>query len=130
MHPTAVTCVAAAESLGLNVTTLYGERLAKYRVYEKEGNRKYLFDIGLYSKDTAYQKDYQAKVNLLVEYLYHIEDVSYSRLAKSINTGVACVHRFNLGYNQSKRLVNAMKKDHPMWLERFKEYYDWKYLEL
>ena len=118
----------AAEELGYSTTCGFSDQkshLIKYVVGDKRKHK--LFDIGKYKHDKIIEEELVEKSKLLIEYLYHIERVSYHAISKISNVGVTNIHSLRYGFTVAQKIVNAFAIYRPFHLKRFDEYYGWEH---
>jgi len=117
----------ATRLLGLeDATSLINGKKYKPYYYRREGNSGAMFDYAAYSKEQDRQTELQEKTKLLIEYLFHIENMSYSKMAKITGLNVQTLSALTFGYSLSVRFLFMIREYYPFHLRRFDEYYDFR----
>ena len=119
----------AAEVLDLSEASLYGAN-PKYRKYFRpaQPDTRYdsMFDVDGYRREQDLKEELLEKTKLLVEYLYHIEDMSYAYLARKIGVTVQSINSMGYGYNAALKICRFIKDYRKFHWKRFHEYYGWR----
>jgi len=122
-----VTIKQASELIGVSVVSLHGKKNTKYsRFRHNTPGKIIMFDIDGYRKQEDLRISLTEKCKLMVEYMVHIENFTYSWIAKSAKVNVQSVASTDYAYPLAIKIVRAIAKLRPFTLIRFDEYYRWK----
>ena len=114
----------AAEMLGKTVPTLMNTpRYMRFHIRSSEGSKDAKFDLESYLKEQDHRVETIEKLKLFVEYLRHIEGVSYAEMSRITGVSVHMLNRLEIGYDHSIAIITKMNRD---LIDRFDKYYGWK----
>lgn len=114
----------AVKTLGVSQGTLHGKKYDDFRLPSENG--KAYFDIGAYTAYADLQEELVEKVKLFIEYLYHIEGMSYQKMARLSGVNVNSLHSHIFSYQRALRIAVGIREFYPLHLKRFDEYYSWR----
>ena len=125
---TFVTLNEAAEILELNPMSLMGTHKNKYSPYKyKQDGNVTMFDIKSFLKNADMEESLTEKTKLLVEYLYHVEGISYTQIAKWVGVTISTIQLINFGYDKAYKICRWFCDNRPFHVKRFDEFYGWEH---
>ncbi len=117
----------ACEKLGVESCTMINS--AKYNQFYKRsdnGTKNASFDMDGYLKYDDIKNTLTEKVKLMVEYLHHIEGISYTKLSVLTGVHVQAIALHTFAYKKALRIALYVREFMPFQFKRFDEYYTWK----
>lgn len=116
----------ASESLGININIMHGtsapKSIKKYIV--NKGTANQLFDINGYKNEKDIELEVIEKTTLLIEYLYHIENIEYSHMRRIAKTKITYITTLDFTFKRAKIfLIRICEYDNEL-IVRFGDYYD------
>lgn len=124
-----ITIQQAADELGISVVSLHGTNGNQYQDFrhKTENSRVIMFDIDGYLELQNKKESLTEKAKLFVEYLFHIEGMSYVEMAKIANLKnhqqiSTCI----FGFKYARKFVRAFSIHRPFHIMRFDQYYNWQ----
>lgn len=114
----------ACEYLGITDGAIVTSKKYK-RFYRKSDAGKYnaSFDLKNFVKYQDMQEEFTEKTKLFTEYLFHIEEMSYTKIASLGKTHIQNVSGLTYGYETAKRIFKACNEFYPFHTKRFHLYY-------
>jgi len=125
-----ITIKEAAEVIGVSVVAMHGNgRKNKYEPFKVRipDRRVQLFDINAYKDREDLKVSLTEQTKLLVEYLYHIEGMAYTTIAKLSEVGVTMIHQLNFGFDNALKIARAIKDLRRFHFARYHTYYNYPY---
>jgi len=117
----------AAKLLGFDTSTLFQPYMSKYLVKSSRGKRDAKFNVTQYRKDKELESQMIAKTTLFIEYLRHIEEVTYQQVAKNISTSANNISDHRISMKLAVKLARYYRdNEEDKWI-RFHEFYNWHY---
>ena len=119
----------AISRLGLKSTSAIITSRKYNRFYHKsdKGRRNATFDLDEYLKHEALEEELLEKSKLFVEYLVHIEDRSYTWMAKFSGSSIQTMSQHNFSFDRARQLIKGIALSEPELIKRFDEYYGWRH---
>ena len=105
----------AKRKLGLNPGT-YMPNVQKYAKFIRPDNT---FDMGAYEEHEAMEDFFIKQTQLFVEYLKHIENISYSQIARATNSHSSVITEHKFGINLARKICKEFKP----YIKKFDAYY-------
>jgi len=125
-----ITIKEAAEVIGVSVVAMHGKgRQNKYEPFKVRTpeRRVQMFDINAYKEREDLKVSLTEQTKLLVEYLYHIEDMAYTTIAKLSGVSISMIHQLNFGFDNALKIAKAVKDLRRFHFARYHEYYNYPY---
>jgi len=123
-----ITLKEAAEVIGISVVAMHGNgkknKYESFKVRTPE-RRVQMFDINAYKEREDLKVSLTEQTKLLVEYLYHIEGMAYTMIAKLSKVGVTMIHQLNFGFDNALKIARAIKYLRRFHFKRYHEYYNY-----
>ena len=117
----------ASEILGVEDSAIVTSN--RYKPFYKKsdkGTRNASFDLQGYLKYEETKETLTEKVKLMVEYLHHIEEVSYMSLSRMTGIHIQAIALLTFGYKNALKLAIYVREFMPFHFKRFDEYYGWR----
>jgi len=116
----------ASETLGININIMHGvsapKSIKKYIV--NKGTNNQLFDINGYKKEKDDELEVIEKTTLLIEYLYHIEEIDYSKMRLIAKTKITYITTLDFTFNRAVKFLERFCEYDMELIIRFSDYYD------
>lgn len=126
-----ITIKQAAEHLGLKNASSLSVKDSIYRKYLYGiGTRNIRFDIVSYENDIGREEELIERTKQFIEYLVHIENEPYIRIAKNTGLRHQSLWTHSFGYKNAVKILNWYKNYRPYSIQRFDYYYGWKIVNL
>lgn len=117
----------AAEILGVDSSTLVTSNKHKpFHIKSKEGKNESYFDLNGFLRREALEEELKAKSSLFVEYMRHIENITYTQIAKVAKTSIQAIASHNYSLKKAIEMVSWYRDNKPEYIDRFDKYYGWK----
>ena len=117
----------ACERLGIsNSSICISAKYKRFYIKSPKDKRAAFFDIEGYLKFEQLKESLVAQVGLLVEYLYYIEEMAYTEIAKLSNISVQQLHRLSFGFETALKIAKAIREFRRFHWKRFHQYYNYK----
>lgn len=94
-------------------------RMYRYRIKKQ-------IDVDKILQDNEREENFIRTVELLIEYLKHIEDLSYSEMSNSTNICISSIRKLNMDKAKSIVFSVIMIHSKPLMVMRFHKYYNIK----
>ena len=121
-----ITPKEASIQLGVHHTTLLSSnKYNKFYIKPSEGRRDARFDLDAYLHWQEVENSLTAQVGLLVEYIHHVENVSYEAIAQLSKVHVVHLHAHNFGFKMALKIARAIREFRFFWMKRYLEYYSY-----
>jgi hypothetical protein len=120
-----VTVDTAIKKLELKGTgSIYNSQ--KYRKFLIKGQRhsENRFDLQGYIKREDNLSYIQSYLGLFIEYVYHIENVSYTNIAKEAGSHIQIIQAHQYSAFVAIDLFNTLLKNKEHWIDAWLDYYD------
>jgi len=113
-----------AELLGISVNSLH-QKDSRYRRFVHKGKGKmYFFDIDAYRKEVNRQNFLRERFYLLMEYLKHMHDLSYSKISRISGLPTSSMSALLVRADKVEEAIEAIRINNPEYIDDFNEFYD------
>ena len=117
----------ACEKLGISDTAIcISKKYAPFYKSASKGKHNAMFDIKGYRERQILISELVEKSKLLVEYLRHIENMTYKEITRLTKVAWQTIYSLDYGEGVAYRIVSAIAYLRPFHLKRFDEYYGFK----
>lgn len=116
----------AAEAMGVNINVLHGRSApAQIRKYiHNKGTNNQLFDINGYKREKDEELEIIEKTTLFIEYLFHIEEIDYSKMHKITKVKKNYITTLNFSFRTSLRFLKRICEHDDTLIQKFCDFYD------
>ena len=116
----------AAEILGLKPCTLVQKYMAKYHQKASTGRRNAKFNVDQYLKDKELEDELVSKTGLFVEYLRHIEDITYTEMSNKTGICLNSINQLRFGMDSAMKFCQYYREKETNLWDNFHTYYNWR----
>ena len=118
----------AVEMLKINDTAVHNvPKYKNFYIPATKGKYNARFDIDGFMAQQDKESELIARVEQFVEYLFHVEFITYSKIGKITNNSAQYIALSNYTYKRAVNIGVSLLNHDANLVERFDKYYGWKH---